>query len=82
LVGEGFEQFDLSIGERANLCASDCNRADGLARAYQWDGQYGAVAKTSGMVAALWVLLGFGGQIGDMNRSPLEDGTSDEKPPL
>src|SRR5262249_20320003 len=32
LVGEGLEQFDLSIGERANLGASDRNRADGLTR--------------------------------------------------
>ena len=69
----------MSIGERANLLASDSNRADGLVRTDQRDGQYGAVAKTSGMVAALRVLIAFGPQIGDMNRFPVEDGPSGDK---
>ena len=29
LVGESFEQFDLLLGERADLHAADMNRPDG-----------------------------------------------------
>jgi hypothetical protein len=37
-------------------------------------------AKTSGNIATFWELIGFRGQIGDLNRSPVEDGTSGYKP--
>jgi len=56
LVGKSLEQIDLSIGERANLRASDGNHADGLSCADQWDGQYGAVANASGEVPAFGVI--------------------------
>ena len=76
LVGEGFEQLDLSIGKRTNLRATDGNHADGLTRTDQRDGQYGAVANAPGTVAALRVFSSFGLYIGNLNRSPIEDGTS------
>ena len=74
LVGEDLQQIDLSVSERADLAASDCNHADGLACA-QRDGQYGSVPDALGTVAALWILISFGLYIGDLNRSPIEHGT-------
>ena len=35
LVGEGFEQLDLSLGERTNFPSTNMNRADGFAFAEQ-----------------------------------------------
>jgi hypothetical protein len=81
LVGKCLEQVDLSVGEPANLGASNGDHADGLARADQGDPQYGAQAKASRIVAALWVLIIFGLQIGEVNRSLVEDDTCHEKPP-
>jgi hypothetical protein len=43
LVGEGLEQIDLSVGERADLGASKANHADNRACLNQRDRQYGAV---------------------------------------
>jgi len=34
------------------------------------------VAKASGTVAPFWVIIGFDLQIGDVNRSPVEDGAA------
>jgi hypothetical protein len=82
LVGEDLEELDLSVGERADLGASDGDHTDGLglARADQRDSQYGAQAKASRIVAALWILISFGRQIGDLNRSPVENSSSGENP--
>src|SRR5262245_30514406 len=46
----------------------------------QWHGQYSAEAKASGAVATFWELISFGQQIGDVDRSPVEDGTCRGKP--
>ena len=66
----------MLVTEKPDFGASDGDHADGLARADQWDGQCGAVAKASRIVAALWVLLPAGLQIGDVNCPLVENGTS------
>src|SRR5262245_26813656 len=50
LVGERFEQIDLSVSEEANLGASDDTHANSLARGDQGNGEYRAEAKSSGEV--------------------------------
>ena len=40
LIGEGFKQFDLLFGERADLHAADMNRPDGNSLAQKWRGQH------------------------------------------
>src|SRR5215467_15745872 len=80
LVGEGLEQIDLSVGERADLGASDDNHADGLTCTNQRDGQYSAVSKASGIIATLRILVAFSQHIGDVNRLAVEDGTSGDNP--
>jgi hypothetical protein len=76
-VSEGREQIDLTVSERANFGTSDGNYPNRLTGAHQRDGQYGAETKASGAVSTLGVLISFRLQIGDMNRSPVKDGTSD-----
>jgi len=56
------------------------NYTDRLVRMDQWHGQYSAEAKASGAGATFWELISFGQQIGDMDRSPVEDGTCRGKP--
>src|SRR5262249_200446 len=57
LVGEGLQPINLSVPERAHLGPPDGNSANGLARADQWDDEYGVGAKASRDVAARWVLI-------------------------
>jgi hypothetical protein len=78
LAGEGLEQFNLSLGERANFGASDDNHANGITRADQRDGQICAQAEASSNIATLWVFISFGLQIVDLDRLPIEDGTPRE----
>jgi hypothetical protein len=80
LVGEGLEQIDLLVGEGTDLSASDGNGAYCFARANYWHCQVGAVANMSRVIAVYWVLIGFGLQIRNMYGSPVEDGTSVDKP--
>jgi hypothetical protein len=76
VVCKSLEQSDLLVTEQLDFGAPDGDYANGLVCADQWDGQCGAVAKASRIVAALWVLLPAGLQIGDVNCSLIENGTS------
>src|SRR5262245_13296610 len=80
LVGEGLKERYLSVCEWANLGAPNGNYTDRLARTDQWHGQYSAEAKASGVVASFWELISIGQQIGDVDRSPVEKGTSGDYP--
>src|SRR5262249_48619091 len=75
LVGEGFEQFDLSVGKRAYLGAPDRNHPNCFTSTDQRLMQHGADTQTAANGAALRVLSGFGLYISDMDRSAVEDGT-------
>lgn len=39
LFGEGFQQFDLTVGEATGITAADRNNADRTTLAQQWDRQ-------------------------------------------
>ena len=67
LVRKSLEQIDLSVGELTDFGASDSNHADCLIHAHQKDGQGTARELNS---------LGLGLRIGDLDRSPIEHGTS------
>ena len=63
LVGEGLQELDLLVAERAHLGATDHQRADRLALAQERDGQNGAEANPTGDIAAgsetrLWQPIG------------------------
>ena len=80
LIGEGSEQIDLPLGERARVGAADRNYANCFIGPHKRDGQRGAETKSAGKVAALGVLGSLGLQIGDMKRLSLEDGACRGKP--
>jgi len=67
LVRKSLEQIDLSVGELTDFGASDSNHADCLIHAHQKDGQGTARELNS---------LGLGLRTGDLDRSPIEHGTS------
>ena len=46
LIGKGFEQLDLLLGERADLGATDMNRSNGTSLAQQRRGKHRANAET------------------------------------
>ena len=46
LIGEGFEQSDLLVSERSNLCAANHDRTDGNSLTQQRRGKYGPNAET------------------------------------
>src|SRR6516225_10597006 len=78
LCGKGPKQINLSLGETADLGSSYENHANGFAFADQRNGQICAQAKVSSNLTTLWVFTGFGLQIDDVDRSPVENGTSSE----
>jgi hypothetical protein len=80
LVSKCLEQCDLLVTEQPDFGASDAKHTDGLTRADQWGGQYGAVAGASRNFATLWVLTSFDPHIGDLKRSLVEDGPSMDDP--
>src|SRR5215510_13248486 len=80
LVGEGLEQFDLSVGKRAHLGASDRNHPNCCTSTDQRLMQHGADTKSVGKIAALRILAGFGLCICDVNRLPVENGASKSSP--
>jgi hypothetical protein len=73
LVGKSFEQIDLSVGEWADLAASDHNRADGLACVDQRDAERGAMAELERPVP---VFIRLGLQVCDVDRSPANHSTA------
>ena len=76
LVGEGLEQRDLLVGERANLLATDEDGADGRAVAEQRHGEDGPVAGTRLEGSAdREIRLVDGEHIVDVDGSPLRDRT-------
>src|SRR5262249_37531838 len=57
LVGESLEQLNLSVGKRADLSASNRNRANCLARTDERNDQRGAEPNLSSVLATHWVFI-------------------------
>jgi hypothetical protein len=81
LVGKSLEQRDLSLRERAHLCAPEQDHSDRLARTEQGNTEHRAVAPEPREVAALGVLVHFGLHVGDLDGSPLQHDAPDKHPP-
>src|SRR5262249_1579206 len=77
LVGEGLQQFNLSVGKWTHLGATQGNCPDGFASTNKRDGQYGVVAKTPGGRTSLWIFIRLRLHIGEVNRLSVEDCTRD-----
>ncbi len=78
LVGEGFEQRDLLVGEGPHLLAVEEDRADGHVLVQQWRGHDRAMAEPLLVLAALGQLALHGlGEVRHVNRATVHDGAAD-----
>src|SRR5215831_13585685 len=67
LVGEGLQQFNLSVGKWAHLRATQGNCPDCFASTKKGYGQYGAETETPCELATDWILVCLGQCIGKVN---------------
>src|SRR5262249_62132813 len=79
LIGEGIDKLDLTFGERANLGAPDEDRSNCLASVDQRDREPGARTGLKCSASTHGVFILFGLHVCDLNRSPLDDGTSSQE---
>ena len=75
LIGEGLEQIDLSINEWSHLDASDVNHAMASPAWIRGTVSEVRMPRPSALCLPSGVLLHFGLQIGNGDRSPVENGT-------
>src|SRR5262249_44698094 len=75
LVGEGLQQFNLSVGKWAHFRATQGNCPDSFASANKGAGQHGMVAKTPCDRTAPWIVVRLRLHIGEVDRLPVEDCT-------
>src|SRR5262245_1315176 len=76
LIGEGFEQLDLSLCERTDFCPANLNRTDCETITQQRRCQHSAKAGCYTEGLGPWE-LGFGcSEIMDVDRLPINDGPS------
>jgi hypothetical protein len=76
LVRKGIDELDLAFCEWAHFGASDGDHADCFACVDQRDGEHGAITELERQLLALGVFICFGQRICELDRSPVEDGTS------
>ena len=75
LGGEGLEELDLLVGERAELHAAEENRPDRHSLAEQGSGERGPVAEPLGVGRALRELGAGRGEIVHVDDLPIDDGS-------
>ena len=76
LVGERLEEFDLRVGEGADLIAADQNGSNRSTFAHQWCCKRGPMTETSGVVTTLREFgVKLRRKIADLDRAPVDDGS-------
>ena len=80
LVGKCVDELNLAFGERAHFGAPDYDHANGLACVDQGDGECGAKTGLKCSLPAHGVFILFGQDVCDLNRSPVDNGTSSNCP--
>ena len=82
LVGKGFEESDLLIGERANIGPTNVNHSNGDTLTHQWDRKAGTRAcglpKSFGFRE---LSINFCCNIFDVNRLAVNNGSADNRSP-
>src|SRR5262249_49121236 len=68
--------LDLAFGERAHFAAPYQDHPNCLACVDQRDGERSAITELERHLPALRIFITFGQDVCDVNRSPLDDGTS------
>ena len=81
LVGEGFEEPDLLLGEGTDFHAPNQDRAKGNSLAQQWGGQRRAVADLPLVGLAIRILgVRLRREVVYVNRPPIDDGAPSHRP--
>src|SRR5215475_8104290 len=80
LVGEGIDELDLTLGERAHFGATNEDHPNCLACVDQRDYKRRAITELERDLPAFGVFIGFGQDVCDVYRSPVDDGTSCNEP--
>jgi hypothetical protein len=75
LVCEGVDELDLAVGEWAHFRAPDEDHANCRACVDQRDAERGAPTALEGRLPAFGVFILFGEDVGDVNRSLVDDRT-------
>src|SRR5215831_435853 len=80
LVRKGIDKLDLTFGERAHFPAPNDDHPNCLACVDQRDAERGAKTGLKCSLPAHGVFIAFGQDVCDLNRSPVNDGTSSNGP--
>src|SRR5262245_6303989 len=78
LIGEGSQQFNLSLCKWSHLGATQSDCPDRFTNHKKWNGQDGVETQILGDRTSLWILAYLGLRIGNVNRLLVKDCTPDD----